>query len=95
MLRSGETKIGLTFHEVSFTEGDLNQKKIVVDSVDPESPAGYSSLKEGDIILEINGKNVTDAKQVAKLIKMSNRRYKVLIRIYIYIYIYIYCTKLH
>lgn len=80
MLRGGERKIGLTFHEVPSTEGDGTQMKIVVDSIDPESPAGYSSLKEGDIILEINGKNVTDAKDVAKLIKTSSRRLSLVVK---------------
>ena len=74
VVRSNERKIGLTFHEVSCTEGDSNPKKIVIDSIDPESPVDYSSLKEGDIILEINGMPVVDAKQVSKLIRGSSRR---------------------
>lgn len=80
VLRGNERKIGLTFHEVTSSEGDVSQKKIVVDNIDPESPAGHSSLKEGDIILEINGINVVDAKQVSKLIKTSSSRLSVLVK---------------
>ena len=57
--------------------GDGSQKKIVIDSIDADSPVDYSSLKEGDVILEINGMPVTDAKQVSKLIRGSNRRQEV------------------
>jgi C-terminal processing protease CtpA/Prc len=74
VVRSNERKIGLTFHEVSYTGGDNNLKKIVIDSIDPDSPVDYSSLKEGDIILEINGMPVVDAKQASKLIRGSSRR---------------------
>ena len=74
VVRGNERKIGLTLHEVSCTEGDNNQNKIVIDSIDPDSPVDYSSLKEGDIILEINGMPVDDAKQVSKLIRGSSRR---------------------
>ena len=74
VVRSNERKIGLTFHEVSCTDEDGNQKKIVIDSIDPESPVASSDLKEGDIILEINGMPVFDAKQVSKLIRGSSRR---------------------
>ena len=76
-MRGNERKIGLTFHEVLSTEGDGNQKKIVIDSIDPDSPVDYSSLKEGDVILEINGMPVIDAKQVSKLIRGSSRRQEV------------------
>lgn len=78
VVRGNERKIGLTFHEVLSTEGDGNQKKIVIDSIDPDSPVDYSSLKEGDVILEINGMPVIDAKQVSKLIRGSSRRQEVI-----------------
>ena len=74
MVRGNERKIGLTFHEAPSTEGDGNQRKIVIDSIDPDSPVDYSSLKEGDVILEINGMPVIDAKQASKLIRGSSRR---------------------
>ncbi|CAB4005122.1 PDZ domain-containing 8-like, partial [Paramuricea clavata] len=80
VVRNNERKIGLTFREVSCTEGDSNRKKIVIDSIDPESPVDYSSLKEGDIILEINGMPVVDAKQASKLIRGSSRRLSIMVK---------------
>ncbi|XP_028405237.1 PDZ domain-containing protein 8-like [Dendronephthya gigantea] len=80
VVRSNERKIGLTFREVSCNDGDNNQKKIVIDSIDQETPVGYSSLKEGDIILEINGMPVGDAKQVSKLIRGSGRRLSIMVK---------------
>lgn len=74
VVRGNERKIGLTFQEVSHSDGDNSQKKIIIDSIDRESPVDYSSLKEGDIILEINGMAVVDAKQASKLIRGSSRR---------------------
>lgn len=56
-------------------EGDgASRKKIIIASIDPESPVGNSLLREGDVILEINGTAVVDAKHVSKLIRGSSRR---------------------
>ena len=44
--------------------GAKEAKGAVVGDITPDSPASHSDLKQGDIILEVNGKSIDDANQL-------------------------------
>jgi serine protease Do len=50
--------------------GEKQSEGIVVGDVTPNSPASEASIKTGDIILEVNGKPVTDSNQLRMSISM-------------------------
>ncbi|XP_046853304.1 PDZ domain-containing protein 8-like isoform X2 [Xenia sp. Carnegie-2017] len=80
VVKNNERKIGLTYYEASMEGDGASRKKIIIASIDPESPVGNSLLREGDVILEINGTAVVDAKHVSKLIRGSSRRLTVMVK---------------
>jgi serine protease Do len=50
--------------------GEKDSQGIVVGDVTPNSPASEAGIKTGDIILEVNGKSVTDSNQLRMSISM-------------------------
>jgi len=68
--------ISARIHEVPITGGVLlgvvlNPKptKLEIDSVDKKSGAKEAGLKKGDVILSIDGKSVTQLKEIAEILK--------------------------
>ena len=50
--------------------GEKQSEGIVVGDVTPNSPASEAGIKTGDIVLEVNGKPVTDSNQLRMSISM-------------------------
>lgn len=60
-------KLGLTLAPANSVAG-AGKDGVVVTEVDPKSPAAERGFKEGDVILEVAGKNVTNAGDVREAI---------------------------
>lgn len=68
---TGRAKVGITFYRISELTAELAGVKpgISVNSIDPDSDAANSELKEGDIIMSIDGKNVLEMEDVPSYIR--------------------------
>jgi serine protease Do len=62
---------GLTLAPASSLAG-AGKTGVVVTNVDPKSPAADHGLKEGDVILEVAGKNVTNPGDVRDAVKAAH-----------------------
>src|SRR6202142_1246481 len=75
-------KLGLTVAPANSVAG-AGKEGVVVTEVDPKSAAAERGFKEGDVILEVAGKNVTDAGDVREAINAAraDNKNSVLMRI--------------
>jgi len=75
-------KLGLTVAPANSVAG-AGKDGVVVTDVDPKSAAAERGFKEGDVILEVAGKNVTSAADVREAIKAasSDNKNSVLMRV--------------
>jgi serine protease Do len=75
-------KLGLTVAPANSVAG-AGKEGVVVTEVDPKSAAAERGFKEGDVILEVAGKNVTNAGDVREAINAarSDNKNSVLMRI--------------
>ena len=64
---TGVPKLGLTVAPANSVAG-AGREGVVVTEVDPKSAAAERGFKEGDVILEVAGKNVTSAGEVREAI---------------------------
>ena len=55
---------------------------VLVESVEEDGPADRAGIRSGDILLKINGKNITDTKQFLRLVSKlpEDKRVSVLIQ---------------
>jgi serine protease Do len=60
---TGSPRLGLTLAPASDVDGAGN-RGVVVTAVDPNGPAADRGIKEGDVILDVAGKTVSDPAQV-------------------------------
>jgi serine protease Do len=71
--KSSEDKLGLTVQtltpEIAQNLGVDEDKGVVVTSVEPDSPAEEAGLRRGDILLEVNRRQIADAETFRKAIK--------------------------
>ena len=71
--KSTEDKLGLTVQtltpEIAQNLGVDEDKGVVVTSVETDSPAEEAGLRRGDIILEVNRRQLTDAESFRKAIR--------------------------
>jgi serine protease Do len=63
----------------AFHTGETNGA--LVGSITPDSPAAHSSLKQGDIIVAVNGQPVTDASQLRTKIGMMDPKQTVTLKV--------------
>ena len=79
---TNEPRLGLTVAPSSSVAG-AGKDGVVVTEVDPKSPAAERGFKEGDVILEIAGKNVTSPGDVREAIvaARNDNKNSVLIRV--------------
>jgi serine protease Do len=63
-------KLGLTVAPANSVAG-AGKEGVVVTEVDPKSAAAERGFKEGDVILEVAGKNVTNAGEVREAINAA------------------------
>lgn len=68
--------------ELSRAFGLSLDKGAVVGSVEPNSPAAKSGMKEGDVIFEMNGEPVDSAAQLSRRVSLLNPGQKVSIHFY-------------
>jgi serine protease Do len=75
-------KLGLTVAPANSVAG-AGKEGVVVTEVDPKSAAAERGFKEGDVILEVAGKNVADAGDVREAINAAraDNKNSVLMRI--------------
>ncbi len=75
-------KLGLTVSPANSVAG-AGKDGVVVTEVDPKSPAAERGFKEGDVILEVAGKNVTSAGDVREAIRAAHadKKNSVLMRV--------------
>src|SRR6185437_4377919 len=64
-------KLGLTVAPANSVAG-AGKEGVVVTEVDPKSAAAERGFKEGDVILEVAGKNVTNAGDVREAINAAH-----------------------
>lgn len=79
---TNEPRLGLTVAPSSSVAG-AGKDGVVVTEVDPKSPAAERGFKEGDVILEVAGKNVTSPGDVREAIvaARNDNKNSVLIRV--------------
>jgi serine protease Do len=79
---TNEPRLGLTVAPSSSVAG-AGRDGVVVTEVDPKSPAAERGFKEGDVILEVAGKNVTSPGDVREAIvaARNDNKNSVLIRV--------------
>ena len=79
---TNEPRLGLTVAPSSSVAG-AGREGVVVTEVDPKSPAAERGFKEGDVILEVAGKNVTSPVDVREAIvaARNDNKNSVLIRV--------------
>jgi serine protease Do len=80
--QSHEPRLGLTLAPANSVDG-AGKKGVVVTNVDPQSAAAERGFKEGDVILEVAGKNVSNPGDVREAIKSAraDKKGAVLMRI--------------
>ena len=67
----GGTHIGVTLRDLD----DDDQKKskttsgVMVESVEPDSPAAKAGIKQGDVIVEFDGERVRSSRQLSRLVQ--------------------------
>lgn len=82
--RGIEANYGLGFRVTTLTkelaaELDINfTRRPVVISVTPSSPASFSGLKQGDIILDVNRRRIRTATQINKVLKRGTNLIRIL-----------------
>lgn len=71
---SGRVKIGITYYTISETTAEMYdiEPGLCVVSVNPECDVANTSITEGDIITEIDGKPTADVSDVTSLFKDKN-----------------------
>jgi len=62
---------GATFAAADESNTDGDARGVVVSKIDPRSPAARTGLRQGDIIIGVNRKPVTDLEEFTKLTKGS------------------------
>ncbi len=82
---AAEDKLGITVEELTSSMKEklgIDEKEggVLVTSVKEDSPAEYAGLSEGDVILEINKKQIYSIKDYEKLIKNANDELLLLIK---------------
>ncbi len=66
--------LGLTLVPAPEFQGSKSKEGVAVSAVDPNSKAAEQGLKRGDIIIEVNGKAVSTADDVADGIREAREK---------------------
>ncbi len=82
--QSGAGAFGLSVQDIT---GDLAQQLgledtqgVVVSAVDPDGPASEAGIRRGDVIVEVDRREVNDAKSLQKALEKSDDRALILVR---------------
>ncbi|MEN9604431.1 MAG: hypothetical protein RJB39_116 [Candidatus Parcubacteria bacterium] len=70
-LMVGTTKASLEGIDPAYVSGP---QKVLIQAVTPDSPAAKADIQPGDVVLSVNGKEVTTSVQVQTLVKESKKK---------------------
>jgi serine protease Do len=66
--------------EIAQQLGITETQGAVVSSVEPDGPASEAGLRQGDVIVECDRREVSDAKSLQKALEKSDKRALLLVR---------------